>query len=86
MAEEPIILICRPVKGSDDHYLVPGCVEKQCQDCGAGVWVSPSGQEMTDATIVCIVCGVIRAKNDPNVDVKMLPAQVREIVEWQRRN
>jgi len=84
---EIVVLMCLPVEG-DHRYIVPGSIQQQCQDCGALVWVAPSGQQVLierSAIVVCMDCGRARAKEQPG-DLEITSEQMEEIKEWRKRN
>lgn len=81
-------MICLTVEGDPDRYIVPGSMQDQCADCGALIWVAPSGQKLLKearAITVCPKCGLTRVREHPG-DLEMAPGQIDEIKEWRRRN
>lgn len=85
--DEITVLMCLPVEG-DHRYIVPGSIQRQCQDCGAPVWVAPSGQQLlieSSAIVVCMNCGRARAKEQLG-DLEITSKQIDEIKEWRKRN
>lgn len=81
---EAIILVCCSV--ADAREIYPGSVEGTCADCGAKVWVAPSGQEVKNKTVLCAVCGLKRIEPGGDVYVSILPKAVYEVKAWKRRN
>lgn len=87
MEDEVTVLMCLPVEGNH-RYIVPGSVQYQCNDCGAKVWVAPSGQQLIKeraATVVCMKCAQGRVNKKPG-DLEITEKQVEEIKTWKKRN
>ena len=85
---EIAVLMCLPVEGDPNRYIVPGSVQHQCRDCGALVWVAPSGQQLlieSSAIVVCRKCGLARAKEHPG-DLEITSKQIDEIRQRRKRN
>jgi len=88
MNEEGKVLICLPVEGDPDRYIVPGSVEANCCDCGVGVYVSPSSRKVQEAgncITVCTKCGLGRLEQEKEPKFEMVPEQDKEIRDWQKR-
>lgn len=86
MEDEVTVIICLPVEGDPSRYLVPGSIQSQCEDCGAKVWVAPSGQDIissTNATVVCTRCGLTRVKEEPG-SLETSEKQIEEIKTWEK--
>jgi hypothetical protein len=68
---------------------VSGSVIQHCADCDASIWLAPTGQEMiahSNATLVCIPCGIERMKADPSPEVALpTEAQLAEIKQEMER-
>jgi len=81
--------MCLPVEGDLDRYIVPGSVVAKCADCGAAVYVAPSGQKLrgaTDVIAVCMKCGLARLEMEKEPKFKLVPGQEWEIEAWRRRH
>jgi len=88
MNEERKVIICLPVEGDPDRYIVPGSVEANCCGCGVRVYVSPSSrklQESSNCIIVCRKCGLRRLEQEKEPKIEMVPGQDKEIRDWQKR-
>ena len=87
MEDEVTILMCLPV-GDPGRFVVPGSAQHQCNDCGAEVWVAPSGQELIKerpTIVVCMDCAQVRVNKEPGPLV-ITRKQVDEIKAWKKRN
>lgn len=81
------VLVCMTVEGSEGFYIVPGSIEENCNDCGARVYVAPSGQQILEGKLVlCLPCGVQRIKADPEPIFRIPGGAKEEFAEWKRRN
>lgn len=88
MEDEVTVLMCLPVEGDPDRYIVPGAVQYDCNDCGIKVWVAPSGQHLireSAAIVVCPSCALVRIKKEPG-DLEITGEQVEEVKAWRKRN
>ena len=88
MEEEAKVLICLPVEGNHNRYIVPGSVEATCFDCGVKVYVAPSGrklQESGNCIIVCPKCGLRRLEQEKEPKFEMVSGQDKEIRDWLSR-
>lgn len=67
-----------------------GSVKRVCQDCGAAVWVAPSGVALIAREGVvptCMRCVAERVRKDPEPKfVGPNAQQLAEILAYQRRN
>jgi len=88
MEGEVTVLMCLPVEGDPDRYIVPGSIQDRCNDCGTKVWVAPSGQQLIKerpTVVVCNGCATVRMNNKPG-DLEITGEQVEEVKAWKRRN
>lgn len=85
-------IACVPVDAPG--IVAVGSTRARCSDCGAGVWIAPSGVRMVaekGLVIVCIPCVHKRMAADPNPKIQSItPEQAVEAMRtmglWQRRN
>lgn len=60
---------------------VAGSTERQCDDCGVAIWVSPatlaSVAKFPKKRFLCIVCAEKRAKDDPDPPEIMPPNELQ---------
>ncbi len=81
---DPVVLICMPcVEGV---YVYPGSIQDTCADCGAKVWVAPSGREWQDKVVLCTDCGLARIEKEKPAEVGLLPKAAEEVKAFKRRN
>lgn len=88
MDGEVTVLICLPVEGDPDRYIVPGSIQHQCNDCGTEVWVAPSGQhpiKERPTIVVCPGCALVRINKQPG-DLEITEEQAEEVEAWKKRN
>jgi len=86
--DEVTVLMCLPVEGDPDRYIVPGSVQYDCIDCGIKVWVAPSGQQLIReraATVVCMNCAQVRV-DQKSGSLEITRGQAEEIKAWRRRD
>jgi hypothetical protein len=79
MTGEHPILMCLPVARAAVSP-VAGGTRGRCAECGAAVWVSPSGRQIIAeqrAQILCIDCV---AKREPAAD-ELMPPNARQLAE-----
>jgi len=84
---EDIFVICMPVD-IPDHYITPGSKEYDCADCGRRIHASPSSQRMIEqgeAIPLCLLCGSLRAKENPDANVGIAPGAIKEIEKWRQQ-
>ena len=84
--EEERVLVCKRVDSEGPVY--PGSRVYECDNCGAEVWIAPSGQaSIVDFTAtICIPCACTRFEKKAPDAVEILPAAAQEIRNWQGRN
>jgi hypothetical protein len=68
---QAVAVICAPTKGNPEEAQIEGSVQRACRQCGAPVWVAPSGQRMLERLgelghIYCVPCGVAALEADPD--------------------
>jgi len=81
------IVICLPFLGSGDRYITPGSTLAKCADCGAGIFVAPSSQEIPGENVyVCMDCAARRLREDPAPKMIVVERAIPEIQAWRRRN
>lgn len=88
MKEEAKVLICLPIEGDPKRYIVPGSVEANCSDCGARVYVAPSGRRLHESgncIILCTKCGLKHLEREKEPKFEMVPGQDKEIRDWLSR-
>jgi len=79
-----IALICMPcVEGV---HVYPGSIQDTCAECGAKVWVAPSGQEWQDKVVLCANCGLSKIEEEKPEELGILPKAVEEVKAFRRRN
>lgn len=87
--QELKILICIPVRGKRNRYVVPDSSQSKCFDCGRMVFVAPSGvrlqQSSSNCIAVCTKCGLARLKKQKEPKFEMVPGQDKEILAWRLR-
>jgi len=86
---ETKILICLPVEGDPNCYIVPSSVVAKCADCGALVYVAPSAQKLQETatvTAVCMNCALARLEKEKEPKFDLVPGQDWEIEAWRRRH
>jgi len=90
MENEGKVLICLPIEGEPDRYIVPGSIEARCADCNKPVYVAPSGQRLQEAgnniLIVCMKCALARLEKEGKPTFQMVPGQDQEIKAWRKRS
>lgn len=84
---EQDILVCAP--WADDGQHIPGTVRNTCTECGQGVSIAPSGQQLLvecNLRVVCVTCAMeaMREAHDKGEKVEVAPLrpeQTKEIAE-----
>jgi len=82
--EEQRILICAPV-GNGEEAVYPNSIKNVCADCGCKVWIAPSGQELKNKIVLCMLCGLKRIEAEKGPDIGILPKAAYEIKSWLSR-
>jgi hypothetical protein len=72
---EGTVIICAQVEGNQPlSHQIAGTVIENCDECGQGVYIAPSGQLMAETaeppvSYLCIACGWAMLKSDPDPTV-----------------
>lgn len=82
MSAEEIIVVCTPVAKRSRPVL--GAVQRQCQACGCGIWVSPSTvksmlEPRGEIRLQCGDCAIPLILTDPKAELLLTKEQVEEV-------
>lgn len=81
------LLVCVRVNAGPSQ--VPGSVQMLCSDCGADVWVAPSGRHALATLglrLVCTSCVDVAALIERGQLPFVTRQQIDEMRAWRRRN
>ena len=81
-AEDDIdILVCARTQDSADS--IKGSIWDKCRECGASVWISPSGQramgQNKKLVPFCIECAYHKNKGATDMEVQLAPGSLQEL-------
>lgn len=83
MKSEVTNLICAPLGEPSDNWMIPGGIEDSCSQCGAAIYVSPSGLLLVKqraTKLLCPKCGMSQAVNNPG-PLEITLEQIQELKE-----
>lgn len=90
MSEERRIVTCRRSNEGQDLAAKAGCVERFCETCARGVWVSPNTFHFMAAKpeikwqILCNGCAnpIIQNAGEGAVFIRSLPEPIARFMDW----
>lgn len=90
--EKVTTLVCAPrLPGDSPDDQIMGSAETNCEECGGGIWMAPTGQRLKQANpsirAICVPCAMI-AMGKEREEFKVMPplrSQLEEIEEDRKR-
>ena len=81
--DDETILICEPtVTGEGSVY---GSIRAACYKCGCAIWVSPSGQKVANAKLLCGNCARPILEAEKDVKLGLAPGSIEEMIDHFRK-
>lgn len=81
--DDETILICEPTaSGGGSVY---GSIRATCSKCSCPIWVSPSGQKVANAKLLCGNCARPILEAEKDVKLGLAPGSIEEMIDHFRK-